>query len=860
MKYLGIVLLFILCASSAQAVNCPSSQHVGDLPQSATSGQACLVVDAAGCDLNQLVLPGGNTTCMAAWSAVQQHWLAASAGGWNGSDATALGPNGTLNNFSLNGALSPRSPQFKASGSSQSTTGTIAAGSTTLTLAAKIDFANGQGISISQAGPANTAAAPTGTSAALPNYPATTFVPVPYNATGSGHQYLIQPTTNNAGNNIYEITAVSSSTTQGITSGTQPNWGTTCSTANSSCTDGGLTWTQHSASYTTTYTYKLAAIDSNFGISAATAGFTCTAASTLSELSPCVVKWTAGANDIGVLVYRNNALIAIVPSSDTSFNDEGFISPSPSLVYWPDFPTTPPASAVPGRLITSIVSGGGSTTLTLAASATSAVTAQAVNHDDTVAMQAWINALLAINGSWGICPQGIYQVSSQLNFVPATGAIGTYLVGEDAPNQGPAGCLITYNGDPNKAVLYANNARFSHFDQVSINSNAMALYGLQIDNSDGSHASASDIYTKMMVFAPSPSINAAGIEFGHPGMGAWQVSEMLVKESFIYYYQGGPPNLANVGIRTVQANGNLKNYHFIEDIISGSGYGYDLGGNGATLISGGVIANSTVTDIYDRGSDQLTVVGLEDENDKLTGGKFVNAAVNQASRSIQLHGNSWESATQTDDTVITVGGAALISNTFFNLRTSSSVAAVEADVQGGTPGSNNSGIISFYNDYENVLTPWLPPIYDKSNNQVVDFVNAFPFGTAGTAVPVMSFGDKTRTSASGNAINLKNVNGFGGDQVLTRVFAVGKTGVPIIDANAGSPLIKNFNTALSTQGVGTVPNTIANLATCNAGNEGLIARQTNSTAACSSGATATTAGTTHCFVGCNGANWIQFGF
>ena len=48
--------------------------------------------------------------------------------------------------------------------------------------------------------------------------------------------------------------------------------------------------------------------------------------------------------------------------------------------------------------------------------------------------------------------------------------------------------------------------------------------------------------------------------------------------------------------------------------------------------------------------------------------------------------------------------------------------------------------------------------------------------------------------------------------------------------------------------------------TCAAGQEGRTGTQNNSTAACSAGATATSAGTTHCAIYCNGTNWIQLGY
>ena len=54
---------------------------------------------------------------------------------------------------------------YGASGSAETTTGSIASGSTTLTLASAIDFQNGQGISVANAGPLPTIAAPTAATA-----------------------------------------------------------------------------------------------------------------------------------------------------------------------------------------------------------------------------------------------------------------------------------------------------------------------------------------------------------------------------------------------------------------------------------------------------------------------------------------------------------------------------------------------------------------------------------------------------------------------------------------------------------------------------------------------------------------------
>lgn len=65
--------------------------------------------------------------------------------------------------FARNGILLRINPKrdFNASGSQQSTTGTTTAASTALTLAAALDFANGQGIAIANAGPLPSISAPT---------------------------------------------------------------------------------------------------------------------------------------------------------------------------------------------------------------------------------------------------------------------------------------------------------------------------------------------------------------------------------------------------------------------------------------------------------------------------------------------------------------------------------------------------------------------------------------------------------------------------------------------------------------------------------------------------------------------------
>ena len=81
----------------------------------------------------------------------------------------------------------------------------------------------------------------------------------------------------------------------------------------------------------------------------------------------------------------------------------------------PDFlPTTCPiASSLADWLVTSVSAGGGTTSLTLAATATNTATSQYVIHDDTVADQAWLSAAVSQHFA-AVAPCGDSPISSTL--------------------------------------------------------------------------------------------------------------------------------------------------------------------------------------------------------------------------------------------------------------------------------------------------------------------------------------------------------------------------------------------------------------------------------------------------------------
>lgn len=137
------------------------------------------------------------------------------------------------------------------------------------------------------------------------------------------------------------------------------------------------------------------------------------------------------------------------------------------------------------------------------------------------------------------------------------------------------------------------------------------------------------------------------------------------------------------------------------------------------------------------------------------------------------------------------------------------------------------------------------------------------FSTFGGSAYATGAASTTLAGGTAPASALLTLNGgtatnFGSKGYIEVTPSSGTSTVPILEANgdtsfkrpaAGVFQAVNF-IAVTPVALG------ANTCTIN----GQLGRQTNSTAACSSGATATFAGTTSCFIGCNGTNWIQFGF
>lgn len=115
-----------------------------------------------------------------------------------------------------------------------------------------------------------------------------------------------------------------------------------------------------------------------------------------------MLKWTKGSSGTATAIYNQTGLIGLIPIGVQYFRDVG-----QAVESFYELPTTAPASALGGRLATTISSGGGTTSLVLGANATATVSGQHFNHNTQPALvTAWAAAVT--NGTALYLPTGAY--------------------------------------------------------------------------------------------------------------------------------------------------------------------------------------------------------------------------------------------------------------------------------------------------------------------------------------------------------------------------------------------------------------------------------------------------------------------
>jgi hypothetical protein len=311
-----------------------------------------------------------------------------------------------------------------------STTGTINSASTTLTLASAQDFANGQGIVVYKAGAATTLTTP-GTPTITPTYLLNGTTTYTYQVIAEDRQGGLTASSTAAqttagastlgANNITFTSCVrtngvatyTSSVAHNLQSGAQVNISGFTGGVFDSC-NGVKTIASTTSTTFTTNDGQLANEINNTGSPVVTV----MACNTLTFPSGSF----SGINTIHYWIYRNGALAGVAAGIDPWFQDCGSnVNTAPSYV-----PSTPPSSTQPGYLATTIVSGGGTTSLTLANSAGSTVSSATVLHDNSVNLKAAIQAAFNAGGGSVYLSNGMGYVPFNATMDLTNGLTGTF--------------------------------------------------------------------------------------------------------------------------------------------------------------------------------------------------------------------------------------------------------------------------------------------------------------------------------------------------------------------------------------------------------------------------------------------------
>ena len=325
---------------------------------------------------------------------------------------------------------------YEYTGAAQTTTGTMSSSSTALALGSAIDFANGQGILVLGAGPATSLATPSGLAISQQNVTGSTsysYCVVAEDYANGRTACSAAGTTATGTANLGPFTAatISSCTrTSGLVTCTttaahnlSPNSFIELSSTGSFSYNGTATLVTASGS---TFTYpQLNQPNDSTGISAGT----------VKALALNVVQWTEV--DYTVLrsyIYRctstctlpanaaNYSLAGVTQGMDGGFLDYGYTITA-SQIGNGDVSATAPTAAAAQWLPTTISSGGGTTSLTLAAPSTTAVSGVAVLHDNAPIFPIVCNAMNSTVTGGGVIyiPNGngsgapVFPINSTLN-------------------------------------------------------------------------------------------------------------------------------------------------------------------------------------------------------------------------------------------------------------------------------------------------------------------------------------------------------------------------------------------------------------------------------------------------------------
>lgn len=307
------------------------------------------------------------------------------------------------------GGLNPwvdiRSKGARAVSSVPSTTANCTSGQNTVTLATASGFQTGDGIRIDGCGPTNTMSTP-GAPTVAPSIShgligTDELVAAPSGSTTYPYQIAARDklgaltAASAVGSTTTGLSALGDSGAVSLSSCTRSNTTVTCNTSSSTnivvnaaiwiqgFTDGTFNgaWLVATAPTSSQFTFT-SAWDTRNGASA-----TATGSGTVDYYSANHISWSAVTGAWQYYVYLNGTLIGVSKPGELFYDDWG--ATMRGTTSFPSYiPTSAPAAATNDPLVTTIVSGGGTTSLTLANTASNSASAARTVFDNAPAILA----------------------------------------------------------------------------------------------------------------------------------------------------------------------------------------------------------------------------------------------------------------------------------------------------------------------------------------------------------------------------------------------------------------------------------------------------------------------------------------
>lgn len=274
----------------------------------------------------------------------------------------------------------------------------------------------------------------------------------------------------------------------------------------------GLSVTATGTTGSTHYQYQVACLDAAGGMSAAPTATTITNGNaTLSTTNYNALSWTAPASNAACVVYGKTSgsmtplIIFRNGGTSQSWNDVGT-----TTVTVPDWiPSSPPGAALNDYLLTSIVSGGGTTTVTVANAATNSVSGAISDHDDTVALQHCIGSLPSTGGKCYL-NVGTYQFTSTTNIGNGNGTTASTTSGIILEGNASRGGINGITGTP--SVLPVNLRCLWYGICIKVNGpiNDWGLENLSIDLSQVASTNSFGLVTTSASFGSIRGLLVSG--------------------------------------------------------------------------------------------------------------------------------------------------------------------------------------------------------------------------------------------------------------------------------------------------------------------------------------------------------------